>query len=66
MQQLVMGQHPPGVDRKLEEQRVLGGRQPHRTPCHRHPVSGVVDAARLRSAALILAASSVGEKGLTT
>ena len=43
LQQLVVGQHPPGVDRKLEQQLVLGGRQPRRTPCHRHPVSGVVD-----------------------
>ena len=44
LQQLVVGQHPPGVDRKLDEQLVLGGRQRHRTPGHRHPVSGVVDA----------------------
>ena len=78
---MIVGQHAPGVDRKLEEQLVFRGGQLHRPSGHRHAAFGVVDrqvpqqigsralvlsdAAPLRRTASILATSSVGEKGLT-
>ena len=81
LQQLVVGQHHAGIDRQLEEHRVLGGGQLHRTPANGYPPLAVVDAqvsqqkgfGRLSLAGagppargrLVLAASSAGEKGLT-
>ena len=80
-QQLIVRQYPSSVDRKLEEQLVLSGGQPHRRTGHRHAAFRVVDrqvlqqkgvsasvrsdAACLRTAARTLATSSVGEKGVT-
>ena len=80
-QQLIVGHHPPGVDRQLVEQPVLLVPELNGAAGEGDPALGVVDGQvpvdigfqRLElvvarpppQAALTLATSSVGEKGLT-